>query len=197
MSSSADVAKLLLGPKAKPSHVAIVTRIAKQTPLSHLLIYSRRGKNKGVVAIVSLILLAGLIVGIVLCNKYGLEALSRKEASSQHHAKKASSQHHVKKALDRRFGLGIGTGIFSGLLGGPLGLAIIGLVILFVLGKQTPLFPLDGHNTINPTTARLDLRPVNNRLVRHRYYLGLAAGGILGVMGNMLLMGGLARERKA
>lgn len=195
MSSSADVAKLLLGPKAKPSHVALVTRIAKQTPLSHLLIYSRRGKHKGAVAIISLILLAGLIVGIVLCNNYGLQSLSRHEASSQHNA---------TKALNRRFGLGIGTGIFAGLLGGSLGLGIIGLVILFVLGKQTPLFPLDEHNVANLVgahrgngKAHLDLRPVNNRLVRHRYYLGLAAGGILGVMGNIVLMGGLARERKA
>ena len=196
MSSSADVAKLLLGPKAKPSHVAVVTRIAKNTPLSHAFIYSRRGKHRGVAAIVSLVLLGGLIIGIVLCNKYGLEKLSVKEASSQHHA---------KKALDRRFGLGIGTGIFACMLGGPLALAIIGLTILFVLGKQTPLFPLNEHNTANIVGARhhgrrhdhLDLRPINNRLVRHRYYLGLAAGGILGVMGNLLLMGGLSRVPKA
>lgn len=194
MSSSADVAKLLLGPKAKPSHVAIVTRIAKNTPLSHSFIYSRRGKHRGVAAIISLVLLGGLIIGIVLCNKYGLENLSVKESSTQHHA---------KKALDRRFGLGIGTGIFACMLGGPLALAIIGLTILFVLGKQTPLFPLNEHNTANivgasPKPAHLiPLPPINNRLVRHRYYLGLAAGGILGVMGNMLLMGGLSRVPKA
>ncbi len=162
----------------------VVSRIAKHTPLTHLIIYSRRGPHQGVAILIGLIILGGLIAGIILCNKYGLQNLNHKEMMSQH---------HVNKALDRRFGMGIGTGIFAGVFGGPLALVVIGLVILFVLGRESPLFYTDKRW---PQLQKHALTKFDTRMVRKRYYMGVAAGAILGLVLNVLLMSGLARHHK-
>ena len=122
----------------------------------------------------------GFIVGIILCNKNGLKPLNREEQRSTK---------SLKCALKNRFNLGLGTGIIAITVGGKIGMLIIGLIILFVLGYEMPM--------LNPAAAmnhQVDSAAIyERRLVQKRYYMGLATGGLFGLVANKMLIDAMTR----
>ena len=160
------------------SHHKILSTLGKQTPLTHALLRAKSGGGEcgSVVAIVVLVLI-GFVVGIILCNKYGLKRLTKHELSSKK---------HLQCALRNRFNLGLGTGIIAITVGGKIGMLIVGLIILFVLGYEVPLVEPSSSNPLHIELAKVNI--YEKRLVQKRYYMGLATGGLFGLVANKLLI---------
>lgn len=160
----------------------ILHTLAKQTPLTHAIIKSQKyGSDPALTVAVVLFVLVGFVVGIILCNKYGLKNLS---------ASDVKNIQSLKCALRNRFNLGLGTGIIAVTVGGKIGMLIIGLVILFVLGYEIPLVEPHGRSlAIEPEIVRR----YEKRIVQKRYYMGLATGGLLGLVANKLLVDALSK----
>lgn len=148
-----------LAPSVTGGLANVVALFAQTTPFTHAGLRVKRAPaaTKGALTLVMLVILAAIIVGIVLCNKYGLKQLDGTQS--------------VQTALQKRFSYGVGTGILAVAATGPLGFLIIGLIILFVLGRDMPLTL--GKGTLS-----------NQHLVRRRYYMGVAAGGLFGLVAN-------------
>lgn len=160
----------------------IVHTLAKQTPLTHAIIKSHRhNSDPAPMVAVVIIVLVGFVVGIVLCNKYGLKNLSSSDVKNKH---------TLKCALRNRFNLGLGTGIIAVTVGGKIGMLIIGLVILFVLGYEVPL--VDPHSNTLSVGPQI-VNTYEKRIVQKRYYMGVATGGLIGLVANKLLVDALSQ----
>ena len=146
----------------------VMALLGKQTPFVHAGMRVKRASTgtKGALTLVVLVVIAAIIVGIILCNKHGL-----KDIPSATSVGTDAHKHHVHKELQKRFSYGIGTGILAVSATGPLGLLVIGLIILFVLGREQ-------------SVALSSAVVTSDQLVRRRYYMGVAAGGLLGLLVN-------------
>ena len=149
------------------SHIAKL--VSDQTPFTHALKAMKSSVSSGAKAgmsLFSIAILGGVIAGIILCNKHGLKHLT------------ATHSGQIKKQLEQRFAHGVGTGILAVSAAGPLAFLIIGLIILFELGRDLPMAMKDGSTTGN----------FNQHLVKRRYFMGVAAGGLFGLVGNKVVM---------
>lgn len=160
MSSTRKSLKSQMSPSVTGGIANMVALLGKQTPFTHAGVRVKRASTgtKGALTLVLLVVIAAIIVGIILCNKYGLKKVD------------ALDHQNAQKVLQNRFSYGVGTGILAVSATGPLGLLVIGLIILFVLGRDNPINPSAG---VSP-----------QHLVRRRYYMGVAAGGLLGLVVN-------------
>jgi hypothetical protein len=162
------------------NHQKLLSTLGKQTPVTHAILRAKRGGGEcGSMVAIVVIVLIGFVVGIILCNKYGLKHLTHTELHTQK---------NLQTALKHRFNLGLGTGIIAVTIGGKIGMLIIGLIILFVLGYELPL--------VAPAydTGTLTAPSYKKRLVQKRYYMGLATGGLFGLVTNKLLIDALTRN---
>lgn len=163
MSSSRKSLKSQMAPSVTGGIANMLALLGKQTPFVHagVRVKSASSGAKGALTLVLLVVIAAIIVGIILCNKYGLQGADRTLHPVTH-----------QKELQKRFSYGVGTGILAVSATGPLGLLVIGLIILFVLGRDKAL----ALNTAGGLSSE--------HLVRRRYYMGVAAGGLLGLLVN-------------
>jgi len=160
------------------NHKQILTSIGDQTPLTHAILRAKRSGDCGSMIAIVVIVIIGFVVGIILCNKNGLKNLTHHELHSTK---------HLQCALKNRFNLGLGTGIIAITVGGPIGMLVVGLIILFVLGYEVPLVdPVVNNGTVSVHLA--SARTYEKRLVQKRYYMGLATGGLFGLVANRLLI---------
>ena len=159
------------------THHKLISTLGKQTPLTHAIMRAKRGGECGSMIAIVVIVLIGFVVGIVLCNKNGLKKLKPDELHPES---------KFKNALKNRFNLGLGTGIIAVTVGGKVGMLIIGLIILFVLGYELPLVT-PKHTHPKHLEAHYE-----KRLVQKRYYMGVATGGLFGLVANKLLIDAMA-----
>jgi len=154
--------KSQMAPSVTGGIANILALLGKQTPFVHAGVRVKGASSgaKGALTLVLLVVIAAIIVGIILCNKYGLKGVDR-----------PLHVHDHQKELQKRFSYGIGTGILAVSATGSLGLGVIGLIILFVLGRDKALTVSDGGLS-------------HEHLIRRRYYMGVAAGGLLGLLVN-------------
>ncbi len=149
----------------------------KNTPLTNAVLRAKENKRGGSKALIVVVLI-GVCVGIALCDIYGRKDLN-------YHELKNSK--HYAKALQRRFGLGVGTGIFAGTLGGPLALIIVGLIVLFLMGVNKPV-TYDHHKGLTAAVkTRLETRHMKEAAYK-KYYTGVLAGTLLGLFPNAVLV---------
>lgn len=177
--------KKLFGTKDKTlAHLLEVG--GKQTPLTNAVLRSREAGKKGKrgSGALTAVILIGVCVGIALCDIYGRKNLNFHELKSHK---------HYEKALQRRFGLGVGTGIFAGILGGPLALIIVGLIVLFAMGVNKPV-TYDHHKGLTAAVkTRLETRHMKEQAYK-KYYTGVLAGTLLGLFPNAVLVHSLERK---
>lgn len=152
------------------SHMSHIAKLmSEQTPFTHALKAMKSSGSSGAKAgmsLFSLAILGGVIAGIILCNKHGLKHLT------------ATTSGQSKKQLEQRFAYGVGTGILAVSAAGPLAFLIIGLIILFELGRDLPIVMQEsGAPSI-----------YYQHLVKRRYFMGVAAGGLFGLVGNKVVM---------
>lgn len=167
------------------NHQKLISTLGKQTPLTHAIMRTKRGGDCGSTIAIVVIVIIGFVVGIILCNKYGLKHLTHDELRGTK---------HLQNALKHRFNLGLGTGIIAITLGGKVGMLIVGLIILFVLGYELPLVdpvaPKGPGDHLSVSLASVGT--YEKRLVQKRYYMGLATGGLFGLVANKLLIDAMA-----
>lgn len=160
MSSSRKSLKSQMAPSVTGGIANILALLGKQTPFVHAGVRVKGASSgaKGALTLVLLVVIAAIIVGIILCNKYGLQKVDH------------TTPQCIQQCLQKRFSYGIGTGILAVSATGHLGLLVIGLIILFVLGRDNPVA---ASGTVS-----------HHHLIRRRYYMGVAAGGLLGLAVN-------------
>lgn len=155
----------------------------KQTPLTNAVLRAREHKRGPHMAIV-VFLLVGVVVGIILCDMYGRKGLDYAEL------KNSAS---YEKALQRRFGLGVGTGIFAGILGGPLALIIVGLIVLFLMGVNKPITYNHHKGLTDAVKTRIETHHMKEQAYK-KYYTGVLAGTLLGLFPNAILVHSLHQK---
>ncbi len=157
----------------------------KQTPLTNAVLRSREGSGskKANNKVLLVVILVGVCVGIALCDIYGRKDLNYHELKNHK---------HYEKALQRRFGLGVGTGIFAGILGGPLALIIVGLIVLFLMGVNKPVTYAHHKGLTAAVKTRLETRHMKESAYK-KYYTGVLAGTLLGLFPNAFLVHALKK----
>ena len=175
---SAPEIKKLFGTKDKTLN-DLLQLGGKQTPLTNAVLRSREAseRSKSRLGFIVLFLFIGVCVGIALCDIYGRKNLNFHELKNHK---------HYEKALSRRFGLGVGTGIFAGILGGPLAVIIVGLIVLFLMGVNKPVTYEHHKGMTAAVKTRLETRHMKETAYK-KYYTGVLAGTLLGLFPNAVL----------
>lgn len=178
---SANEMKKLFGTRDK-TLVNLLQAGGKTTPLTNAVLRAKekRGGSKAIVVV----LLVCVCVGIALCDIYGRKDLNFHELKNTK---------HYEKALQRRFGLGVGTGIFAGILGGPLALVIVGLIVLFLMGVNKPVTYEHHKGLTAAVKTRLESRHMKQTAAK-KYYTGVLAGTLLGLFPNVMLVHALKKK---
>lgn len=129
-------------------------------------------------SVVLIVAVVGGCVGMALCDVYGRKDLDYDELKNSK---------RYEDALQRRFGLGVGTGIFAGVLFGPLALVVVGLILLFMMGVNKTVTYEHHKGMTDAVKARLETRHLK-QTTSQKYYTGVLAGTLLGLVVNRVIM---------
>lgn len=146
---------------------SLVTTSVRTAPVVHSLVAASRkpaGAPRNTHFALTVLVVIGLIVGIAYCDKYGRKTLSEPETRSQK---------TVDTALRRRFGLGVGVGIFVIMLAGNAGFFFLLLIAGFAMGTTSYL--------------KDETQPWEARVIARRYYTGIFSGALLALGANHVM----------